>query len=135
MCPKVTRKKPTSTTQHNSTHYCTCSSFQCPRGKVHTRASSWWMFISSARHSRASQSLLATLGSPAHIPAQSNAARGTGELGAAREGTGECAPQLVHSRSIASLPTSPGRTPLFQKAMTLSVDMTITHRVLSKAQT
>lgn len=32
------------------------------------------------------------------------------------------------------LPLCP-RTPFFQEAMTLSVDMTITHRVLSKAQT
>lgn len=86
---------------------------------------------------------LPPLGSPAHIaPAQSNAAGGTGDLEATREGT-RCfslPEELVHSRAIASLPMSLGRTPFFQKAMTLTVDMTITlrrhtHTLLSKALT
>lgn len=76
----------------------------------------------------------APLGSPVPVEsAQSNAAGGIGDLEAAREGTrGMCSllpKEFVHSRAIASLPVSLGRTPFFQKTVNLTVDMTVTlHR-------
>lgn len=129
MFPKVTRKKPTCTTRHITV-------LSRPSNVPGERFTPFFQLVNVHFLLQGTPEPLSLcwppLGSPAHIePAQSHATRGTGELKATREGTGEMccsvSKEFVHSRSIASLPMPLGRTPLFQKAMTLTVDMSITH--------